>query len=42
MGEAVRDTSRVGFDRTVKLGFYAGTVSSDAGLLLYRDIDDAV
>ena len=42
MGEAGRDASRVGFDRTVKLEFHAATVSSDAGLLPYRDLDDVV
>ena len=42
MGEAGRDALRVGFDRTVKLEFHGATVSSDAGLLPYRDLDDAV
>lgn len=42
MGEAGRDALRVGFDRTVKFEFHGATVSSDAGLLPYRDLDDAV
>lgn len=42
MGEAGRDALRVCFDRTVKLEFHGATVSSDAGLLPYRDLDDAV
>jgi hypothetical protein len=42
MGEAGRDALRVAFDRTVKLEFHGATVSSNAGLLPYRDLDDAV
>ena len=42
MGEAGRNALRVCFDRTVKLEFHGATVSSDAGLLPYRDLDDAV
>jgi hypothetical protein len=42
MGEAGMGALRVGFDRTVKLEFHGARVSSDAGLLPYRDLDDAV
>jgi len=42
MGEAGRDALRVDFDRTVKLEFHGATVSSYAGLLPYRDLDDAL
>lgn len=42
MGEAGRDALLVGFDRMVKLEFRGATISSDAGLLPYRDLDDAV
>ncbi|QKK07495.1 MAG: transposase [Planctomycetota bacterium] len=42
LGEAGTESWRVGFDRTVKLEFHGVTVSSDAGLLPYRDLDDAV
>jgi hypothetical protein len=41
MGETRKDALRVDFDRTVKLEFYGSTVSSDGGLLLYRDLDKA-
>ena len=41
LGEAGRDALRVVFDRTVKLEFHGATLSSDAGLLPYRDLDDA-
>ncbi len=41
MGEADKDVLRVGFDRTVKLAFHGATVSSDAGLFPYRDLDEA-
>lgn len=42
MGEAGRDALRVCFDRTVKLEFHGATVRSDAGLLPYRELDEAV
>ena len=49
MGEAGRDALGVGCtswtfgcDRTFKLEFHGATVSSDAGLLPYRDLGDAV
>ena len=41
MGEARKDALRVDFDRSVKLEFHGSTVSSDAGLLAYRELDDA-
>jgi len=41
MGEADKDVLRVGFDRAVKLAFHGATVSSDAGLFPYRDLDEA-
>ena len=41
MGEAGRDTLRVGFEGTIKLEFHGAKVSSDAGLFPYRDIDEA-
>jgi hypothetical protein len=41
MGEARKDALRVGFDRSVKLEFHGSTVSRDAGLLAYRDLDEA-
>jgi hypothetical protein len=41
MGEVRRDALRDGFDRSVKLEFHGSSVSSDGGLLAYRDLDDA-
>ena len=41
MGEAYKDALRVDFDRSVKLEFHGSTVSSDAGLLAYRELDES-
>lgn len=41
MGETRKDALRVDFDRSVKLEFHGSTVSSDGGLLAYRDLDEA-
>src|SRR5262249_29000174 len=42
MGDSQKDTLRIGFDRRVKLAFHGSTVTSDAGLLAYRELDDAL
>ncbi|MCE9591147.1 MAG: transposase [Planctomycetes bacterium] len=42
MGDARRDALKVGFDGSIRLEFHGATVSSDGGLLAYRDVDDAL
>ena len=42
MGEARKDALRVGFDRAIKLEFHGSKVTSDAGLLPYRELDEAL
>jgi hypothetical protein len=39
---ANNDTVRVDFDRQIKLEFHGPTFTSDAGLLAYRELDDAL
>lgn len=41
MGEARKDALRVGFDNAIKLEFQGARITSNVGLLAYRDLDEA-
>jgi Transposase DDE domain group 1 len=41
-GEAVGTGLRVAFDRRLKLEFHGATVTSDAGLIAFRELDDTL
>lgn len=41
-GESISTPLTVGFDRRLKLQFHGAKLSSDGGLLLFRELDDAL
>jgi hypothetical protein len=42
MGESQKHALRVDFDGSLRLEFYGSTITSDAGLLAYRELDNAL
>ena len=42
MGEARKDALRLDFNRKLKLEFHGTKIASDAGLLVYRELDEAL
>ena len=42
MSEACKDALRPGFDRRLKLEFHGMKVTSDGGLLAFRELDEAL
>ena len=42
MGEARKDALRVKFDNKLRLEFHGARITSDAGLLAYRELDEAL
>ena len=42
IGESKKDALRVNFDRKLKVEFHGTKVTSDAGLLAYRELDEVL
>ena len=42
MGESIRTPVKLQFDRRVHLEFHGATITSDAGLLAARELDEAL
>ena len=42
MGEARREALRVDFDSQIKLEFHGAAITSDAGLVAYRELDEVL
>ena len=41
-GESIMAPLKIGFDRRLKLQFHGAKLSSDGGLLLFRELDHAM